>query len=99
MQRERVALVLEDDAGASLRDGGKLPLHGGIEGRQPRRFRRGAGARAQLGAVTPDRRQLQGEKMRSSSLSGRPLTKATPPSVRRQSRASVSRSSCDTKTS
>jgi len=60
MQRERVALVLEDDAGASLRDGGKLPLHGGIKRWQPRRFRGGAGSRAQLGAVTADRRQLQG---------------------------------------
>src|SRR5262249_52060092 len=60
MQRERVALVLEDDAGASLRDGGELALHGGIKGGQPRRFRRGAGSRAQLGAVTADRRQLQG---------------------------------------
>jgi hypothetical protein len=60
MQRKRVAFVLEDDARTSLGDGGKLPLHGGIEGGQPRRFRRGAGSRAQLGAVTADRRQLQG---------------------------------------
>src|SRR5262249_50497108 len=40
-----------------------------------------------------------GEKLRSSSLTGRPLTKATPPSVRCQSRVRVSRSSCETKTS
>src|SRR5262252_8129034 len=37
--------------------------------------------------------------MRSSSLTGRPLTKATPPSVRCQSRVKVSRSSGETKTS
>src|SRR5262249_39220485 len=59
MQRQRVALVLKDDAGAGLRDGGKLPLHGGIKRWKPRRFRRGTGSRAQLGAVTADRRELQ----------------------------------------
>ncbi len=37
--------------------------------------------------------------MRSSSLTGRPLTKATAPPVRFQSRASVSRSACETNTS
>src|SRR5262249_59217379 len=53
------ASVRGEEAGAGRREGGKLPLRGGIRRRQPRRFRRGAGSRAQLGAVTADRRQLQ----------------------------------------
>src|SRR5215467_13146684 len=40
-----------------------------------------------------------GEKRRSSSLTGRPLTKARAPPVRCHSRASVSRSECGTNTS
>ena len=40
-----------------------------------------------------------GEKIRSSSLTGRPLTKATAPPVRSQSRPNVSRNACETNTS
>src|SRR5207344_841541 len=59
MQRQRVAFVLEDDARTRFRDGGKLPLHAGVERREPRRFRGRARNRAELGAVAADRGQLQ----------------------------------------
>ena len=47
----------------------------------------------------PTAGSCRGEKMRSSSPIGRPLTKATAPPVRCQSRVSVSRSSGGTRTS
>src|SRR5262249_39311789 len=59
MQRKRVALVLEHDAGARLRDRGKSLLDVRIERSEPRRARCGPSDDAELGAVAADRRQLQ----------------------------------------
>ena len=59
MQRKRVALVLEHDAGAGLRNGGKPLLHARIERSEPRCSGCGTGDGAELGAVAADRRQLQ----------------------------------------
>ena len=92
MQRERVALVLDNDAGAGFRDGGESPLHVGVERRQIAALRVAAGLHPHLGAMAADAGSSSGEKMRSSSLIGRPLTNATAPPVRSYSRASVSRS-------
>ena len=72
VQRQRVALVLEDDAGPRFRDGGKLALHAGVERRQPRRLRGSAGSRAQFGAMATDRGQLQRRKNQIELADGPP---------------------------
>ena len=94
MQRERIALVLDHDAGAGVRGVGKLRRNASRKGAA--RADDLAVGTPHLGAVAADRRQLERREQRSSSASGRPLTNASAPPVSSSSRSSERRSSSGT---
>ena len=62
MQRERVALVFQNDARAGLGNCSKPALHIGVEQRQPGRHGILSGGNAKLCPMPADRGQLQGRE-------------------------------------